>query len=146
MERFKMKWWQHLLLFGTLAYMAWRISGETEAKEIIYRIETLTLCVVVFVGRWLNFIVVRLNGDRMPVFFFWFRVAKLEVKITAIEDDGVHSTLGKNTKAKFLCDIFPIVWIGLNGKPKFSMASVGDLFQLFAIFYAIIISIRHDFF
>ena len=82
----------------------------------------------------------------MPVLFFWFQVMNLEIKTTAIEDSEIHSTLKKNTKVKFLCDIFPVVWVGLNGKIKFSMASLGDLFQFFATFCMVLLAIRYKFF
>lgn len=146
MESFKIKWWQYLLMFGIFAYEAWKISRETDAKEIIYLIEFWILFVTIFIGKWLNFIAVRLNGNRMPVFYFWFQVLNLNIKVSAIENDKIHSTLDKNTKAKFLCDIFPVVWFGLNGRLKLGMASAGDLIQFFAIFVALVISVRHSLF
>ena len=137
-----------MLCFVLIAHMAWIISIETELKDIFYEIEILVLLVTMFIGKWLNDFVMYLNGGRMPVFYPSFEIASLKIKAipAEYEDDETHSVLDKNTKAKILCDVIPTIWIRRNLKLEIAMASIGDLFQFFAIFFYILIFIRYNFF
>lgn len=89
---------------------------------------------VIFVGVFLNFLVMALNGGRMPVSAeaamvldpFYIDVLKNSVY-------GKHALLTESTRLAFLGDIIPIT----NPYPKTQVISIGDIFMNIGVFFFI---------
>lgn len=89
---------------------------------------------IVFVGVFLNFVVMALNSGRMPV----SEEASLildPMYIDSIKDGlyGKHALLTESTRLAFLSDIIPIT----SPYPRDQVISIGDVIMNIGIFYFI---------
>jgi hypothetical protein len=88
--------------------------------------------ILLFIGVCLNFIVMALNGGRMPVSYEAAAFA-LDPYYTEILKDGLygkHTMLTESTKLGFLGDIIPIT----SPYPKSQVISIGDVVMNIGVF------------
>ena len=89
---------------------------------------------LIFAGVFLNFIVMALNGGRMPVSMEASMV--LDPQYIELLKNGVyakHTLLTESTKLAFLGDVIPIT----NPYPKSQVVSIGDIFMNIGVFFFI---------
>jgi hypothetical protein len=143
--RLKWGWIFPLLLLvqiGVFVYQnSFKILGQ--ASEIIYMIAYIIGLVfiyqnrhykgfiLIFIGVFLNFLVMAVNGGRMPV----------SMEAASVLDPGYldimkqqlyakHTILSESTKLSFLGDIIPLT----NPYPKTQIISIGDVLMNVGIF------------
>lgn len=89
---------------------------------------------LILAGVFLNFLVMALNGGRMPVSMEAAMILDphyIDVLKTSVY--GKHTLLTESTKLAFLGDIIPIT----NPYPKTQVISIGDVFMNIGVFFFI---------
>lgn len=86
-------------------------------------------------GTAVNFLVISLNGWRMPVSDAIYQMPELEILVEKIETGYLMEYViqGENTRLIWLGDVIHFSWI-----PQMSFASIGDFFMAAGVFWLIL--------
>ncbi len=90
---------------------------------------------LIFIGIFLNFMVIMLNGGQMPVSVEAMQRAGLDKGLQIIADNRVvtHSIVDENTRLAFLGDVISLK----KPYPRPKVFSIGDIFIAFGVFFFI---------
>jgi hypothetical protein len=142
------KWWLFLLSFaiefGTIFAVSAGISVADSLSMYLHILSYIILFIgilyncehksmwLVFLGSFLNFIVIAINGGAMPVSMEGLQRAGLDDLIRMINTGGIatHQAITESTRLPFLADIFVLP----KGYPFPKVLSIGDLLISVGIF------------